>query len=120
MKLINNILKLEGYGVYLTMHGKKLYESKIDPKTGGPTMDPDKCIEWTECTDPPNQQFLNIVNQVFGVALTLCDFGKIMSVSEVKSVFNPPRISGLLPPPTGLEGVDVNKLMFVDTKKGKK
>lgn len=77
----NNILKLEGYGVYVTYIDGKVYTSNIDPK-GRPTLDPDKCIEWTELTDPSNQEFLSEINKAWNLELKLSDYGKYMSISE--------------------------------------
>lgn len=77
----SNILKLEGYGVYVTCVDKYVYISKITSK-GHPTLDPDGCIDWSELTDPDNQEMLNEINKHFGLELTMTDFGKHMSVSE--------------------------------------
>lgn len=79
----DNIIKLEGYGVYVTMLDYTLYISKIDPRTGGPTLDPDKCILWDVLADPPNQDFLNITNAKFDLDQTLMDYGKSMHLREI-------------------------------------
>ena len=74
--LINGILKLEGYGTYATYIDDKIWVSRIVPKTGGPTLDADNCVEWSELKEPPNQHFLNIVNAEFGSAVKLSDFSR--------------------------------------------
>ena len=78
---MNNILKLEGFGVYVTYIDNKVYVSEIQ-KSGYPTLDPDGCIEWEELKDPSNQEFLNEVNKKWGLELKMSDFGKYMSISE--------------------------------------
>lgn len=80
-RLNNNILKLEGFGVYVTYVYNKVYISEIQ-KSGGPSLDPDGCIEWEELKDPPNQEFLNTINKCWGLKLTMSDYGKYMSISE--------------------------------------
>jgi hypothetical protein len=80
----SNVIKLEGYGVYVTMLDDKVYISAIDPKTDGPTLDPDKCILWDLMTDPPNQSFLCYVNEKFKTGLVMSDYGKYMSVNEIR------------------------------------
>lgn len=85
MKVINNILKLEGYGVYVTVVKGTVYECPINLKTGGPSLDPDGCIEWTECDDPPNQEFLNLINKYLGGGWCMNHFSKNMSISDIKS-----------------------------------
>jgi hypothetical protein len=80
----SNIIKLEGYGVYVTLIDDKLYTSEIDPSNGHPTLDPDKCISWDELIDPANQKFLNIVNAEFGLSLTMHDFNGYMSIKDIK------------------------------------
>ena len=72
--IINGILKLEGYGTYVTYLDKKIWVSPIVSKTNGPTMDADNCIEWSELEEPPNQNFLNIVNAEFGCAVNITNF----------------------------------------------
>jgi hypothetical protein len=72
--LINGILKLEGYGTYATFLDDKIWVSAIVPQTGGPTLDADKCIEWSKLEIPPNQSFLNIINAEFGCSVKLVDF----------------------------------------------
>jgi len=79
----DNIIKLEGYGVYVTMLDYTLYISKIDPNTGGPTLDPDLCIIWDVLTDPDNQDFLNITNEKFGLDQTMMDYGKSMHLRDL-------------------------------------
>lgn len=84
-KIGDNILKLEGYGLYVTIIDGELWECPIVPVSGGPTLDANNCIEWTKCSDPPNQKFLNIVNAEFGVNFTLNHFDKAMTVYDVMS-----------------------------------
>ncbi|RLI66032.1 MAG: hypothetical protein DRO67_01760 [Candidatus Asgardarchaeum californiense] len=74
MNKIEGILKLEGYGTYVTYLEDKIWVSPIVPETGGPTLDADDCIEWTELKKPPNQNFLNIVNDEFGSSVKYTDF----------------------------------------------
>lgn len=109
----NNVLKLEGYGVYVSVVDGKLYESPIDPRTNWPTLDKDKCIDWTETNDPPNQEFLNLINEHFGCEFTMIDFGKPMKISEIKAL----NRQKLLPAPYGLQ--DANKLISEARKKWK-
>jgi hypothetical protein len=78
-----NILKLEGYGLFVTVVDGRIYTSQMEHKSGHPKLDPDGGIEWEELTDPPNQQFLNIINAKWGLALTMLDYDKIMKVSEI-------------------------------------
>lgn len=80
-----NILKLEGYGLYVTLIDGKLWECPIVPQTSGPTLGKDRCFEWTECLDPPNQRFLNIVNAELGASFTMYGFDKRMTVREIIS-----------------------------------
>ena len=80
--LINGILKLEGYGTYATYIDDKIWVSPIVPQTGGPTMDPDDCIEWSELEELPNQNFLNIINSEFGVSVQSADFNKPKSAMQ--------------------------------------
>lgn len=109
---INNILKLEGYGLYVTFIQDKLYQNRINPRTEGPTLDPDGCIEWVEMQDPPNQAFLNIVNSQFGTNLGIGDFKKYPTVSEIKALANTPA----LPAPHNISAL--NK-MIEDVKKAR-
>lgn len=94
-KVSDNILKLEGYGVYITVVDKKLFESPINPKTGGPSLDPDDCVEWTEVTEPPNQAFLNLVNAKFETSFLLTDFGFYLSVGDIKSIMKADKDTNL-------------------------
>lgn len=82
-KIGGNILKLEGYGLYVTIIDGRLWECPIIPATDGPTLDMDRCIEWTKCLNPPNQKFLNIINAEFEVSFTMRSFGKPMTVGEI-------------------------------------
>lgn len=81
----SNIIKLEGYGVYVTYIDNEVYICEMIPKTGLPKLDEDKCIEWNKLEDPPNQEFLNLVNLRFCSSLTLNDYGKHMSIGDIKS-----------------------------------
>jgi len=74
--VIDGILKLEGYGTYTTYLDGKIWVSPIVLQTNGPTLDADNCIEWSELEEPPNQDFLNIVNAEFGVFVQNSDFDK--------------------------------------------
>lgn len=86
MKTLNeNIIKLEGYGVYVTVIDEKILTSDIDLKTGGPTFDPDRCIEWEELKEPANQDFLNLINIAFNKTYKLSDFTGMMSLKDIKS-----------------------------------
>lgn len=84
MRPSQNIIKLEGYGVYVTLVDDKIFISEIDLKNEGPTLDPDHCIQWDEVEEVPNQKFLNLVNANFGTAFTVRDFGGAMTISEIK------------------------------------
>lgn len=83
-KIGENILKLEGYGLYVTLLDGELWECPIVPQTGGPTLGKDKCFEWSECLEPPNQRFLNIINAELGTSFTMYKFKKFMSISDIK------------------------------------
>jgi hypothetical protein len=78
-----NIIRLDGYGVYATVIDGKVYISKIMPGGSCPKLDPDGCIDWTELTDPDNQQFLEIINDKFNLELVMTDFNKNMSIREI-------------------------------------
>jgi len=80
----SNIIKLEGYGVYVTYIDGNVYICDMVMPSGLPTMDPDKCIEWEELKDPANQKFLNLVNARFGTCFTMSDYDKTMSLSDIK------------------------------------
>lgn len=80
----SNTIKLDGYGVYVTCLNKKPQICLIDAKTGGPTKDRDGCMEYTELEDPPNQKFLNILNARFDLCLTMQDYGKSMTLREIR------------------------------------
>jgi hypothetical protein len=80
-------IKLTGYGVYVTKFDGSIFISNIQ-LDGRPTLDPDGCIEWVPLTDPFNQQFLNIINSKFGTHLTMGQFGKYRTVSEIRALAN--------------------------------
>jgi hypothetical protein len=92
-----NIIKLEGFGVYVTLIDNVIYTSDITP-SGHPTLDRDGCINWDELLDPPNQQFLNLVNAHFGISKTMRSYGKPMSISEIReySAFKKPEQENLI------------------------
>jgi len=77
MNIIEGILKLEGYGIYATYLDDKIWISHIVPQTGGPTLDADDCIEWSELKEPPNQAFLNIINAEFGTSIRNTNFQNV-------------------------------------------
>ena len=81
----SNIIKLEGYGLYVTCIDDEIHVCNMIPSSGLPTLDPDKCISWDKLEDPPNQRFLNLVNARFGTCLVMHDFGGIMSITDIKS-----------------------------------
>ncbi len=78
---MKNVLKMEGFGVFVTYIDGKVWTSDIQPK-GHAELDPNDCIVWHELTDPPNQEFLNAVNEHWGLTLKTSDYGKYMSISE--------------------------------------
>ena len=80
----SNIMKLEGYDLYVTYIDGELFTSEMIPRSGHPNLDPDGCISWDKLTDPPNQKFLNLVNAKFGTNFSMNNFGGIMKVSDVK------------------------------------
>ncbi len=80
----SNIIKLEGYGLYVTYIDGEVYTSEMVSHSGHPHLDPDGCISWDKLTDPPNQKFLNLVNAKFTISLTMNAFGKLMKVSDIK------------------------------------
>jgi len=80
----SNIIKLEGYDLYVTYIDSIVYISEMISRSGHPQLDPDGCINWDKLEEPPNQRFLNLVNAKFGTSLTMNDFGKIMKISEMK------------------------------------
>jgi hypothetical protein len=80
----SNIIKLEGYGLYVTYIDSEVFISEMLAGSGHPNLDPDGCISWDKLFDPPNQKFLNLVNARFGTSLTMNDFGKVMRISDIK------------------------------------
>jgi len=80
----SNIIKLEGYGVYVTYIDDKLYVCPMQGKYGHPRLDEDKCIDWEELTDPDNQAFLNLVNRRFLTSFVMGDFGKSMKITDIR------------------------------------
>ena len=80
----SNIIKLEGYDLYVTYIDSIIYISEMVSRSGHPHLDPDGCISWDKLEDPPNQRFLNLVNAKFGTCLTMNDFGKVMKISDIK------------------------------------
>lgn len=82
---MNNIIKLEGYGLYVTYIDGDIYVCEIVPHSGLPTLDPDGCIEWSKLENPANQKFLNLVNANFETSFTMNNFGGTMAISDIKS-----------------------------------
>lgn len=80
----SSIIKLEGYGLYVTYIDSEIYVCEMTPHSGLPKLDPDKCIEWEKLEDPPNQKFLNLVNTRFETSLTMNNFDKIMNIGDIK------------------------------------
>ena len=80
----SNIMKLEGYGLYVTYIDGELFTSEMVTRSGHPHLDPDGCISWDKLDDPPNQKFLNLVNAKFETSFTMNDFSKVMKVSDIK------------------------------------
>jgi len=80
----SNIIKLEGYGIYVTCIDSNLYVCPMQGKLGHPKLDGDKCIEWEELEDPDNQAFLDLCNERFKTSFTMNNFDKHMSLSEIK------------------------------------
>jgi hypothetical protein len=78
---MNNILKLKGFGLWVTYVDGKVHTSEMNV-AGIPKLDPDGCIDWEELKDPPNQEFLNEINRYWALKLKMSDFGKPMSVNE--------------------------------------
>lgn len=81
----SNIIKLEGYGLYVTYIDSDLYTCPMLGETGHPRLDQDKCIDWEELTDPPNQEFLNLCNDRFETGFTMNSYNKAMSISDIKT-----------------------------------
>lgn len=75
MKVHDNIIKLEGFGIYVTHIDKKLWSCDID-KRGYPKLDPDNCIEWEPLLGPVNDELLCIINAQFKTAFTHSDIEK--------------------------------------------
>lgn len=71
--------------MYVTVLDYTIYISKINRKTGGPTLDPDNCVLWDALTDPPNQEFLNIINARFGMRQNMHDYNKGMTIPDIKA-----------------------------------
>jgi hypothetical protein len=81
----SNIIKLEGYGLYVTYIDKELYVCPMQGNSGHPRLDGDKCIDWEALTEPDNQAFLDLCNERYGTDFTMNNYGKNMSISDVKS-----------------------------------
>jgi hypothetical protein len=80
----SNIIKLEGYGLYVTYINSNVYVCNIIPRSGLPELDPDGCISWEKLTDPPNQKFLNLVNARYGLSLIMTNYDKSMSIRDIR------------------------------------
>ena len=81
----SNIIKLAGYGVYVTYIDSDLYVCPMVGKMGHPRLDEDKCIDWEKLSEPANQEFLNLCNLRFKTCYTMNDFDGIMSITDIKS-----------------------------------
>ena len=81
----SNIIKLEGYGLYVTVIDSDVYICPMVPHSGLPELDPDKNIEWTKLEDPDNQMFLNLVNAKFGTSFVMTQYDKSMNIHDIKS-----------------------------------
>ena len=84
IEISKNIIKLDGYGVYVTMIDGEVYTSDTDATGSYPTLDPDGGISWDKLEDPPNQQFLEIVNDKWETELNMTDYDKPMSVGQIR------------------------------------
>lgn len=84
-KLGDNILKLEGFGFYVTFVNSNIFINKLLPGSEEPTLSSDKCIIWDKLEDPPNQEFLNLINARFKLNLKLTDYNKFMKIKEIRS-----------------------------------
>ena len=80
----SNIIKLEGYGLYVTYLDSNLYVCPMLGNSGHPRLDADKCIDWDELKDPDNQAFLDVCNEKYETSFTMNDYGKHMSITEMK------------------------------------
>jgi hypothetical protein len=80
----SNIIKLEGYGIYVTYIDSEYYMCEMLTSSGLPPLDPDGCIDWDPFKDPANQKLLNIMNARFGTCLTMPDFGLTMGIRDIK------------------------------------
>ena len=81
----SNIIKLEGYGLYVTYIDKDLYVCPMLPRTGHPRLDEDKCIDWEKLEEPDNQEFLNLCNLRFKTSFTMHDFNGVMTITDIKN-----------------------------------
>jgi len=81
----SNIIKLIGYGLYVTVIDSDAYICPMVPHSGLPKLDPDKNIEWSKLEDPANQAFLNLVNAKFGTSFLMTQYGKSMNIKDIKS-----------------------------------
>lgn len=81
----SNIIKLEGFGLYVTYIDSNLYVCPMIGASGHPRLDQDKCIDWEKPEEVPNQEFLNLCNLRFKTSYTMNDFGGPMRITDIKS-----------------------------------
>lgn len=81
----SNIIKLEGFGLYVTYIDSKLFVCPMEGAKGHPRLDEDKCIDWEELKEAPNQEFLNLCNLRFETSYTMNNFDGIMRITDIKS-----------------------------------
>jgi len=81
----SNIIKLEGFGLYVTYIDSDLYSCPMLGPSGHPRLDQDRCIDWEKLEEAPNQEFLNLCNRRFKTCYTMPDFGGVMSISDIKN-----------------------------------
>jgi len=80
----SNVIKLEGYGVYVTYINSRVMVCDILPSTGQSTMNKHGFIKWRRLKEPPNQEFLDLINEKFELGLKMSDFVKNLFVPVKK------------------------------------